>query len=460
MKKFYAMIAAALMSVSVFAGGTPSSSDLAGFMEAGYYVVCFSVPAAETCNDIVWIGTYDGWNEADPDKIKCEELTGFSGWYVAKVPVAENNGENSGKPVQLNECGKFDWMNQCGYYGTIEKISGDVDIAQGGDYTDAGGTARKETDLKNWSTTEPTIISMSAWKSSPCGKVCDEHPYEIRLFDPFCESHPEFLPYMRGNFNAWGPAVPMTLRDTVIDGDDASVYVYVTEPLSGNLLMKWNNSSEKDNWGNQFQVFYPEDTENDVDAHWDDLYAGTSNFDSNADLTGVSFVKKINNYTFEFDLSDNTKYRYGQCVPKESFTINLTAPEGAPAEIEIVGSFISWDNGVVMTPAAGGLFTATVEAQGTDEFKIRSKGSWDVQLQKYDETEQDWANMGNLKFGELANAGVIDLDFSDAEVYRWSSAAGIETVGLTKHAQKVIVDGVLYIVRDNKMFSVQGTQVR
>lgn len=460
MKKFYAMIAAALMSVSVFAAN-PAAADLAGFQEAGYYVACFSTPDPGTCNDIVWIGTYDGWNAADPDKIKCEELTGFPGWYVAKVPVTfKEDGvtpDNCGKPVQLNECGKFDWAYQCGKYGTIALVSGHVDIN-----SDMEGA---ETKLENWSTTEPTIVTMSAWKASPCENVCDEHSYEIRLFDPFCESHTEFLPYIRGNFNAWGPAVAMTLRDTVVDGDDASVYVYVTEPLSGVLEVKWNNSSEKDNWSNQFQVYVPEDTENDVEAYWTDLIPDKFVSDvSDADLSTMPYVTKKNNYSFEFDLSDNTKYRYGQCAPTESFTVNLTAPAGAPeVGVEMVGSFKDggWDNGILMTLSAG-IYTATVECSGSAEFKFRALGNWDIQIQKYYEKDGllDWYDMGNLKFEDLANAGVIDLDFSDPEEYRWSAAQGIETVGLTKRAQKVIVDGVLYIVRDNKMFSVQGTQVR
>ena len=37
---------------------------------------------------------------------------------------------------------------------------------------------------------------------------------------------------------------------------------------------------------------------------------------------------------------------------------------------------------------------------------------------------------------------------------------GVENVVLGEKAQKVIVDGVLYIVRDGKMFNVQGVQVR
>ena len=37
---------------------------------------------------------------------------------------------------------------------------------------------------------------------------------------------------------------------------------------------------------------------------------------------------------------------------------------------------------------------------------------------------------------------------------------GVENVVLTEKANKVMIDGVLYIVRDNKMFDVRGTQVR
>ena len=37
---------------------------------------------------------------------------------------------------------------------------------------------------------------------------------------------------------------------------------------------------------------------------------------------------------------------------------------------------------------------------------------------------------------------------------------GIENITLTDNAQKVLIDGVLYIVRDGKAFNAQGAQVR
>ena len=60
---------------------------------------------------------------------------------------------------------------------------------------------------------------------------------------------------------------------------------------------------------------------------------------------------------------------------------------------------------------------------------------------------------------------MIDLDYSDAAVYCWKASwvapeEGIEDIVLTEKAHKVVVDGVIYIVRDNKLFNLQGAQVR
>lgn len=49
---------------------------------------------------------------------------------------------------------------------------------------------------------------------------------------------------------------------------------------------------------------------------------------------------------------------------------------------------------------------------------------------------------------------------SGAQLKLLQKAQGIENVVLTEKAQKVVVDGVLYIVRDNKLFNLQGAQVR
>ena len=40
------------------------------------------------------------------------------------------------------------------------------------------------------------------------------------------------------------------------------------------------------------------------------------------------------------------------------------------------------------------------------------------------------------------------------------SGEGIEQIVLTEKAQKVVVDGAIYIIRDNKLYNLQGAQVR
>ena len=49
---------------------------------------------------------------------------------------------------------------------------------------------------------------------------------------------------------------------------------------------------------------------------------------------------------------------------------------------------------------------------------------------------------------------------SGAKLTLLEKAQGIENVVLTEKVQKVVVDGVIYIVRDNKLFNLQGAQVR
>lgn len=54
---------------------------------------------------------------------------------------------------------------------------------------------------------------------------------------------------------------------------------------------------------------------------------------------------------------------------------------------------------------------------------------------------------------------VETIEISEGKLY-FADPQGIENIVLTEKAQKVVVDGVIYIVRDNKMFNLQGAQVR
>ena len=62
-----------------------------------------------------------------------------------------------------------------------------------------------------------------------------------------------------------------------------------------------------------------------------------------------------------------------------------------------------------------------------------------------------------LNFHSDQYGNTVEIKQGNAEKL-WG--AGIENVVLTEKASKVIVDGVLYIVRDGKLFDVRGAQVR
>ena len=71
------------------------------------------------------------------------------------------------------------------------------------------------------------------------------------------------------------------------------------------------------------------------------------------------------------------------------------------------------------------------------------------------ENEINLDNTNEWEVAEMASQARIEK----IQIYfSWPEA--IENVELTEKAQKVMVDGVLYIVRDGKMFDVRGAQVR
>ena len=359
MKKFYAFMSAIVVAASLFAQ-QPTKADLTNYMKSEHYVACFSTPENSTCNDIVWAGSYLGssWDVSDLTKlVKCQELPNFPGWYVAVVPLIydiEGNAHTNGKPMQLSECGTADWNYQCGGPGTITLVSGSVDIEVNG----------SETDLNNWSTTEPTIIKMTAWKNSPCGKVCSEGQYTIRVIAPTCEEHPEFQPYICGSFNSWSNPVKMV--------SNGSYYEYTTPIVSSNLEFKFSNSSIKNDWTNQF-VYYI--SEQDIWAEFDNFTLDSE------DAMSQFYTRKGNVLTFDF--SDQRKFRYNQCPE---------LPEEEPISIEhiLIGNLYYNLNGENKTAEVtyqegyssenySGLTTADIPATvvyNDDEYSVTSIGEW------------------------------------------------------------------------------------
>ena len=99
MKKIFTLIACLLLVCSGLFAKNPTASDLRSYEQDGYFVVCVGFEG-EVCNDIVFAGSYNGWNTDLASMVYFSPLPGFDGWYVAVEPATDyyGYGDFRGKP--------------------------------------------------------------------------------------------------------------------------------------------------------------------------------------------------------------------------------------------------------------------------------------------------------------------------------------------------------------------------
>ena len=444
MKKIYALFAAALMSVSLFAEPTtvPTAQDLALKYDVANNVVLCCYFDVAPCNPVVLAGSYNGW---DDDPAKCElfeELDGFDGWWVVQF---SNEGNPTVRPLQLNN-GTFDswdfgaagpdaWTPR----GTLEAT------ITGSGFGDEGSLT--------FPSNGAYIYEVAHWKNNnnPCGGDIKMHTYRLVLLPP-ATTHDFFTPAVQGAFNGW--------TSEALGEDFYQGKVAYTKTVNAAEGKEYKFLDLDFGWKNQFQY------KDDADA-W-------QNFENSklpaSDAEPATVVDVV------IDYSDPAKYQYAlEEVPFRDVTVNFTSPAGAPdAGVEMMGEFVGGENygkGVLME-FDGDVYTATVKSVEAGEFKFREMGNWDNQIQVYTPAEEEgqegtWKDMGNLQFGEyweeIEGAYVANIDLSEPTEYKWTNydpEEGIENIVLTEKAQKVVVDGVIYIIRNNKMYNLQGAQVR
>jgi len=455
MKKLYAFFAAALISVSAFASidVVPSDAVLAEYYEQGNVCVCIFVPADMACNDFVLTGSFNGWSSKPGDCVRFEAVEGYDGWYVTSFEAeAEPDSEKGmqAKPVMLDVDGNFNWEYQV---GAATAIRGGVQVVQ--------GSYAGEIDLINYGADAPNVFTVDAWKQNPCTAIY--HNYTVTVVSKGCDGY--VIPFIVGGMNGWSfEQMQLDVEKTMAyevptyyinfkaaEGTPYQIVSGMMNPETGLIdstaLPGWNDDS-------YMQML--------VDGVW----ARIPGEDGDNQLTheDAEIVWDLRVDTLQWARCDET--------PAETvvFGIKLPAENLPEAGVEIIGGFDGWEGTALEVNPETGWFIAVLEAKATQFFKIRSAGSWDQELELYDAENDEWRKIkdGELVFGQLwvddtwkgEPVKGIEIDFSNPELYRWSIAEGIENVVLTEKAQKIVVDGVLYIVRDNKMFNVQGAQVR
>ena len=453
MKKLIAFVATALLSVATFASRevVPSDADLASYA-TGTYTMCIYNESA--CNGIVLNGTYAGWPN-DPSHatlLDFKKVDGFEGWYVVTWEDATDPAAGDGvqaKPIQLDGSGLFNWDYQLG--PDAELIRGTANLLPGNNGT--------EVDIKNIGA-GIVVIDVKSWKNNPCTAVY--HVYNVTLISPDCNEEDYVVPAISGGFNGWAQEA-MTMNELKTAERQqkelpGAVFEASFKAAEGSEF-KFRSSEEwGSEWTNQLKEYVAED-----DA-W-------KAFNDGQNLTLGEET------TLVYDLGDPEKYSWDNCEKPsapEYVVIGVNVPANAPAAgVEIIGTFDSWA-GTAMELLNTGWWFAEIEAAATDQFKFREAGTWDneiVYVQKISE-EGTAVGLDNIKFKDVwkedswkgTPCKSIELDLSDPNVYVWKTdwvaPSGVEDIVLTESAQKVMVEGVLYIVRDNKLFNVQGTQIR
>ena len=450
MKKLFAFVAAALFSVATFASreAVPSDADLAAYATKTYTMCIYNDSA---CNDIVLNGTFTAptlganWSTSVEDLLKFVAVDGFEGWYVVSwndtTGAAEADGGVQAKPIQLDGSGNFNWDYQLG--PDAELIRGTADLLSANNGT--------EVDIKN---IQPgiVVIDVKSWKNNPCTAIY--HVYNITVISPDCNEDDFVVPAISGGFNGWAQEA-LTLNELKTaerqqQNLPGAVFEYSVKAAEGSEF-KFRSAEEwgKD-WTNELKEY---DAENDA---WN-AYNGGNNFVLGEETNLV------------FDLGDPDKYSWTNCEKPEvyeekefDYTINVAnAPVCGEAVLAIVGGYAAC-NWTVANAVAVENGAAALHAKNTDEFKFLDKSKvldedpendWSNEVKGFDQTTFHKADLA-----DGAEDGVIAIDLAEAQFAE--CAQGIENITLTEKAQKVVVDGVLYIVRDNKMFNVQGTQVR
>ena len=439
MKKLFAFVAAALFSVATFASRevVPSDDDLAAYATKTYTMCIYNESA---CNDIVLIGTYVSW-DATAELLKFQPVAGFEGWYVVSWDDATDptdpkviaDGGIQAKPVQLTGTGTFSWDYQ---------LSDESELIRGTAEVNPGNPG--EADIKN---IQPgiVVVDVKSWKNNPCTAVY--HVYNVTFISPDCNDEDYVVPAISGGFNNWAQQA-LTLNELkTAERQQANLPGAVFEiSFKGAEGSEYKFRSAEEwgkDWTNELKEYNAEE-----DA-WN-AYNGGANLVLGAETDLV------------FDLGDPEKYLWNNCEKPEvyeekEFDYAITvanAPTCGEAVLAIVGGFAdcAWTVANAVAVENG---TASLHAKNTDEFKFldKSTGDWSNEVQGFAQTTFHKADLA-----DGAEDGKIAIDLAEAQFA--ACADGIEDVVLTEKAHKVVVDGVLYIVRDNKMYNAQGTQVR
>ena len=244
--------------------------------------------------------------------------------------------------------------------------------------------------------------------------------------------------------------------------DGVTSETYTVEGYVGKLYNQYN--AEK-----KTQSFYMCDTKEEVNPDSKDFAFEAFNAHLNKGVTPgakVTVTGKITNYVSSKGVQ-TIEIKEGTCVILEEGD-----PALGPEKINVATAV------TIAEGLAEGKYTDKeyiVLGYAATVYDKNSDGSWSFYMTDEAGAKGDFMASScnadsDVKTGDfMAVTGKIGKYKSKKgniilQIYKGSAAhsneQGIENVVLTEQAQKVMVDGVIYIIRENKFYNLQGARVR
>ena len=228
-----------------------------------------------------------------------------------------------------------------------------------------------------------------------------------------------------GNYNGWTTELSECVRMSPLAGFDGWYAAQIPYNTNGGT---WDNQAK------------PVQLANDGSFNWE-YQAG----DVNAWIYRGGNETEFESFTYECTpyLSNPGAYIYeiaywknhnNPCNEiKSNYDVYLSAPQNAPSNIELIGSFDNWTGTPMTYDAQFGYWTATINASPSDYFMFREAGTWDNQILVYDSVINEWTVLNNCMIGDyIISDAIVYADFSNPNTYRWTtSGSGSDTSAVT-----------------------------
>lgn len=213
----------------------------------------------------------------------------------------------------------------------------------------------------------------------------------------------------------------------------------------------------------------------------EDLAADYTYVVTDIDEKGYNYFEMLSaDLTVQFSEEDSTIIIAGNLLGQNEedvplFTVLLKGRIPAPKVSDMTFEITNNGEAIIVTPSNDedpwdyAIFSAAnFETYYNNDADAAAQAAYDYYGDSYAQPGEDSFDLAEM-LEQLGEGDFVLIVYgcdggvttpAVAFAFTLSAEQGIENIVLTEKVQKVVVDGAVYVIRDNKMFNVLGTQVR